>query len=675
MKKIILLSLILATLVWAQQRAMTVEDLWAMKRIGEISLSPDGRYLAYGLTAYDMEKNSGNSDLWLVSTTTGDSRQLTFSAKYDGAPRWQPDGSGLAFISSRDGSRQIYYLSLAGGEAKPMTCLAVDVDDFCWLPNANGFLFTASVYSDAKTLAETGQRLQVQEESKVKAHSSDQLLFRVFDHWTEGLVSHVFTCDLQGENVNDLTPGAYSTPPPDLGGQRDFCLAPDGREMAFVRNTDQVNAISTNNDILLSALPGNRVETLTKQNKACDNQPCYSPDGRYLAYKAMRRPGFEADRFEIMLYDRAARQTRSLTAALDRSVNETVWSSDSKRIFFTADQEARVAVFSVELATLQITEWIKDHVNGSLTPSADGRLLYFKQQSTTCPDDIFCMDLTTRQIKQITHVNQLLLEQLALNKAEDFWFTSFDGKRAHGLLVKPPLFDPAKKYPLIYVIHGGPQGMSEDNFHYRWNSSMFAAPGYVVAMVNFRGSTGYGQTWTDAVSKDWGGGPYQDLMTGLDYLVKTYPFIDARRLSAAGGSYGGFMVNWIATHTDRFTALVSHAGVFDQRSMYGATEELWFPEWEMNGTPYENSEMYEKWSPSSFVQNLKKFKTPTLVIHGEGDYRVPYTQGLQMFTALQRMGVPSRLLVYPDETHFVLKPQNSRLWWKEVHGWIAKWTK
>ncbi len=672
MKKVTLL-LLLWSVVCAEQRAMTVQDLWAMKRIGEMSLSPDGRYLAFALTAYDMEKNSGNADLWLASTTSGETRQLTFSPKFDGSPRWQTDGSGLAFISSRNGSRQIYSLSLSGGEAKQITHLPVDIDDFVCMPDSKGFLFTASVYSDAKTLQETAQRLQQQEESKIKAHTSDKLLFRVFDHWTEGLVSHVFKCDIQGQNVVDLTPGDYSTPPPDLGGSRDYDLAPDGKELAFVRNIDPVNAISTNNDIFLSAM--NSAEQLTKQNKANDNQPLYSPNGRYLAYKAMRRPGFEADRYELMLYDRSTRQTRSLTAALDRSVNETAWSPDSKKIYFTADQQARVAVFSVDIATLTITELIKDHTNSSLTVSADGRQLFFKRQSITNPDDIFCLDVNTKQIRQITRVNQPLLEQLAMNPAEDFWFISYDGKKAHGLLVKPPFFDAQKKYPLIYVIHGGPQGMSEDNFHYRWNSSMFAAPGYVVAMVNFRGSTGYGQAWTDAVSKDWGGGPYQDLMYGIDYLLKTFPFIDGQRMAAAGGSYGGFMVNWIATHTDRFKALVSHAGVFDQRSMYGATEELWFPEWEMNGTPYDNPEMYAKWSPSFYIQNFKKYKTPTLVIHGEGDYRVPYTQGLQMFTALQRMAVPSRLLIYPDETHFVLKPQNAKLWWEEVHGWIGKWTR
>jgi len=675
MKKFFLCSLIMISLSQAGQRAMTVQDLWSMKRIGEAVLSPDGRSLAFVLTAFDMEKNSGNADLWLLTTSNGEIRQLTYSEKYDGLPRWKPDGSGLAFISNRNGSRQIYFLAANGGEAKQLTHLEVGIDDFIWKPDGNGFLFTASVFADAKDLAETSKRLQEREDDKVKAYTSERLMFRVFDRWTEGMRSHVFTCDLNGDHVVDLTPGDYDTPPLDLGGYRDFAISPDRQEVAFVRNADPVVAVSTNNDLFLTDLTGKAAQNLTIANKANDVQPLYSPDGRYLAYKAMKRPGFEADQYEIMLYDRTTRQTRSLTSELDLSVTEMIWSPDGRRILFNSESRGRRVIYSVEVATSHLAELVKDHVNSNLLVSPDGQKLYFKQQSVTSPDELFMLNLNSGSIQQLSHINQPLLDELALNPVEDFWFSSFDGHKVHGLLVKPPFFDPAIKYPLIYVIHGGPQNMSEDNFHYRWNSSLFAAPGYVVAEVNFRGSTGYGQAWTDAVSQDWGGGPYQDLMAGVDYLVKTYPYIDGKRLAAAGGSYGGFMINWIATHTDRFSVLISHAGVFDQRSMYGSTEELWFPEWDMPGTPYDNPTAYAKWSPSFYVPNLKKYKTPTLVIHGEGDYRVPYTQGLQMFTALQRMGVPSRLLIYPDETHFVLKPQNARLWWNEVHGWISRWIK
>jgi dipeptidyl aminopeptidase/acylaminoacyl peptidase len=674
MKKTVLWLVLLCGLSFSAQRSMTIQDLWDMKRIGDVALSPDGRFLVYVLTAYNMDKNNGNADLWIMPAAGGPARQLTLAEKFDGAPHWYPDGSGIAFISSRSGSRQIYFLSMQGGEAVQLTHLPVDVDDFTITPDGKHFAFTASVYADAKDLQESGNRMQARSDSKVKAYTSDRLMFRVFDHWTDGLRSHLFICDTNGQNVIDLTPGDYDTPPADLGGTYDYAFAPAGTEYAFVRNIDPVVAVSTNNDIFVGNINGTGAKNLTATNKANDNQPIYSPDGNYLAYKAMQRPGFEADQYDLILYDRTSGKTTNLTASWDLSVNETVWSPDSRSIYINADQQGRVSIFKIDVADAAITELVHDHVNSTLIPSADGKL-YFKQQSVTQPDELYCLDPAGKTTKQLTRVNQAVLDQLAMQPAEDFTFTSFDGKKAHGLLIKPPFFDPAKKYPMVYVIHGGPQGMSEDNFHFRWNPSLFAAPGYVVAMVNFRGSTGYGQAWTDAVSKDWGGGPYKDLMAGVDYLVKTIPFIDSERIAAAGGSYGGFMINWIATHTDRFKALISHAGVFDQRSMYGATEELWFAEWEMGGTPYDHPEAYAKWSPSFYIQNLKKFKTPTLVIHGENDYRVPYTQGLQMFTALQKMGVPSRLLVYPDETHFVLKPQNSRLWWSEVHGWLARWLK
>jgi dipeptidyl aminopeptidase/acylaminoacyl peptidase len=679
MKKIILMlllsTLLTVTLMAADRRAMTVEDLWAMKRINDLALSPDGKWLAFSQTCYDMEKNSGNSDLWLLPAGGGTPRQLTSSAKFDGAPAWLPDGTALSFLSSRDGSSQLYLLPLAGGEARAITHLPVDVEDYLWSADGKQLLFTATVYADAKTLAESAERVEKRDDSKVKARTTDHLFFRSFNQYRENMRTHLFVCDPNGENVRDLTPGEYDTPPLDLGGSRDFALSPDGAEVAFVRNAEPMPAISTNNDIFLVPLAGSETRCITSANKAADNNPLYSPDGRFIAYKAMARPGFEADQEELMIYNRETGQSRSLTGAFDLRIGEILWAPDGKSLFFTTDHQARICIFRADVATATVKEVLHQHCNSGLAIAPDGKSLYFKQQSATAPDDIYALDLSTGAACQLTAVNQPLLEQLALNPAEDFWFSSFDKKKAHGLLIKPPHFDPAKKYPLIYAIHGGPQGAFEDNFHYRWNLPLFAAPGYIVATVNFRGSTGYGQAWSDAVSKDWGGGPYKDLMAGVDYLLKTYPFIDGDRMAAAGGSYGGFMVNWIATHTGRFKALVSHAGVFDQLSMYGATEELWFPEWEFGGVPYQNPELFKKWSVSSYVDNLKKFKTPTLVVHGEQDYRVPYTQGLQMFTALQRMGVPSRLLLYPDETHFVIKPQNSRLWWQEVHGWIGKWTK
>lgn len=677
MKKLFVIVLLLFTFVvaGAAPRPMTVEDMWAMKRIGDVQLSPDGKWIAFTLSEYSMDQNSGVTNIWIMPAAGGEPRQLTTTGKSNRSPRWQPDGSALAFISSRNGKSQIYLLSLSGGEAVRVTEFPVDVQSFIWSADGRHFAFTATVYADAKDLDETARRDKEKEESKVKARVIDHLLFRSWNRWTDGKRTHIFVCTSDGENVVDVTPGDYDSPPLDLGGHQDFRFSPDGKEIAFVSNHDPMVAISTNNDIFLAPITGGKARCLTAKNKATDNQPVYSPDGRYLVYRAMKRPGFEADQYELILYDRNTGERTTLTKDFDLDPDEVLWSPDGKRIYFNAKNQGRKSIFVLDVKKARIRELVHDHVNSNLQISPDGKRLYFKRQSVEMPAEIFCLDLKKSQVKQLTFINRDLLSQLDLRPVEDFWFSSFDGKKVHGFILKPPAFDANKKYPMIFLIHGGPQGMWSDDYHYRWNASLFAAPGYVVAMINFRGSKGYGQDFCDAVSRNWGGGPYRDLMAGLDYLYANFDYIDTTRVAAAGASYGGFMINWIATHTNRFKALVCHAGVFDQRSMYGATEELWFPEWEFAGTPYENPELYEKWSPSYYVENFKKFKTPTLVIHGQHDYRVPVTQGFQMFTALQRMGVPSRLIYFPDETHFVTKPQNARLWWSEVFGWIEKWTK
>ncbi len=657
----------------AAKRPMTVEDMWAMQRIGDIALSPDGEWIAFSVTKYDMEKNGGETDIWMIQTSGNELRRMTTASGYDGNPKWRPDGSALTFLSARNGSNQIYELPMQGGEARQLTHFPVDVDNFSWSSTGERIIFTATIFAEAKTLQESAERDKANEQSKVKAKVIDTLLFRHWNHWRNGKRSQVFICSSNGENVEKITGGGYDSPPISLGGSPDFTFSPQGNEIAFVCNRDSMVAASTNNDVFLYHLMSGEEQNLTANNPAVDNNPVYSPDGRFLAYRSMERAGFEADQYDIVLLNRKNGDKKILTNDFNRSPLDIVWSPDSKYIFFSAYHHGRRAVYRLTLESEDIEELLTTHYNRALLVAPDGKKLYLKQQAVNRPEEIFTYDIETKKLEQLSFLNQDLVNHLDLNPVEAFWFTSFDGKKAHGLMVKPPDFSSDKTYPLIYLIHGGPQGMWSDQFHYRWNSSMFAAPGYVVVMVNFRGSKGYGQEWCDAVSKNWGGGPYKDLMSGLDYLLDTYEFIDKEKVVAAGASYGGFMINWIATHTDRFKALVSHAGVFDQRSMYGATEELWFPEWEFNGTPYLAPELYKKWSPSFFVSNFKEYKTPTLVIHGQHDYRVPVTQGFQMFTALQRMGVPSRLIYFPDEYHFITKPQNARLWWNEIFGWFEKW--
>ncbi|MBN2411822.1 S9 family peptidase [candidate division KSB1 bacterium] len=675
MKKIlpiILFMNLFAVSVVTAKRAQTVDDMWAMKRIQDIALSPDEQNIAFSVTEYNMENNTEQTDIWLCTAAGDNIRRLTKSPFNDISPQWLPDGSAILFLSDRNGAMQIYTLYLSGGEAGQITHLPVDIESFIISPNGNKFAFTATIFAETKSLQESAMLDQEKETSKVKAKIIDHLFFRYWDHWTDGKRTHIFICNADGSNVIDLTPGEYDAPPLDLGSIQDFVFSPDGRELAFVSNLDPMPAVTPNNDVFVVPVSGGKANKISGENTAVDNCPRYSPDGKLIVYKAMKRPGFESDQYEILLYNRETGSRISLTESFDRIPDEIIWSPDSKLIYFNAEDLGRKKIYSLDIKTGGIKTIVTEHFNTGINIGTSDKVLYFKQQAVNMPDEIFKVN-SKNQIEQITFLNKPLLDQLVMNPVEDYWFDSFDGKKAHCLLLKPPFFDPDKKYPLIFLIHGGPQGMWSDDYHYRWNASMFAAPGYIVAMVNFRGSHGYGQDWCDLVSKDWGGGPYKDLMTGLDFILEKFSFIDKNKIAAAGASYGGYMVNWIATHNDRFRALVSHSGPFDLRSKYGATEELWFPEWELGGTPYENPELYEKWSPSFYVENMKKYKTPTLVIHGQYDYRVAVTQSFQMFTALQRMGVPSRLLYFPDESHFITKPQNAKLWWSEIFAWINKW--
>ncbi|RFT14886.1 MAG: Alanyl dipeptidyl peptidase [Candidatus Saccharicenans subterraneus] len=669
---VISLSLGLATAPAQTRKALTFDDFIKIKRVTDPQLAPDGKNLALVITAMSLETNRGNSDIYLVPATGGTPVPFVFSPAADFFPRWSPDGRTLAFISTRGGSPQVWLIPAGGGEARKVTDFPGGVGSFSWSRSGKFLLVTSSVFPECPDLEANRKKFEEREVSKVKARIYDHLLFRHWNSWFDGTRSHLFLFPLDGGKPLDLTPGDYDTPPIALGGELDFCLAPDEKEIALVRNIDPELklGLGTNNDVFLTPPEGKNLEKLTA-SRANDIDPKYSPDGRYLAYRAMARPGFEADQLDLILYDRQNKTFTNLTEKLDYSLSEFLWAPDGKAIYFLCEEKARTALFRVTLSGGKIEKILEGHYLSALRISPDGRTIYALKQAINHPNDVYSIDLASRKLRQLTDVNAGLLAGLEMNAAEDFWFES-EGDRVHGLLLKPPFFDPNKKYPLVMLIHGGPQGAWLDNFHYRWNAQMFAAPGYVVAMVNFHGSTGYGQAFTDSISGDWGGKPYRDLIKAVGYLHGTYPFIDRDRLGAAGASYGGYMIDWIGGQTDIFDCLISHSGVFDLRSEYGATEELWFPEWEYRGTPWTNPEMYQKFSPSYYVQN---FKTPTLVIHSANDFRVPLEQGLQFFTSLQRMGVPSRLLYFPDEDHFIQKPLNARLWWQTVLDWLATYLK
>jgi len=660
------LSIILTS---SENKPLAFDDFIQIKRISDPQISPSGKWVAYVVTAMDKEKNSSNSDIWIIPSQGGGPWKLTSSPKSDTTPRWAPDGKKIAFVSARDGSPQIWIINPRGGEAQKIASLSTGVSGITWSSSGDHLAFVSSVYPDCPDDECNKKRNEERAKSPVKAKIFEHLLFRHWNSWRDGKRNHLFVIPSKGGSAVDLTPGDYDTPPVSLGSSHDYTFSPDGKEMCFVRNIDPELKVSlgTNNDLFLTAIQGGQPEKLTP-NRANDNSPRYSPDGRFIAFRAMSRPGFEADRYTMKLYDRKTKKISDLTNHLDRSIGEILWSPDSSQIYFTHEDRGRISLSRLSLETRRIERILEGHFIGSIRISYDGQTLFFLKQALHLPAELFSFNLITKRMTRLTNINGELLADIQMNPAEEFWFEGSGGDLVHGFLLKPPHFDDSKTYPLIMLIHGGPQGAWSDNFHFRWNAQMFASPGYVVAMINFHGSTGYGQDFTDSISGDWGGKPYQDIMKGLDFLLDRYEFIDQDRLAAAGASYGGYMINWIEGHTDRFKCLVSHAGVFDLRSMYGETEELWFPDWDFQGTPWTNPEMYETRSPSAYVQN---FRTPCLVTHSQNDFRVPVTQGIQLFTALQRMNVPSKMLYFPDEDHFIQKPQNAELWWKTVLGWIT----
>ena len=673
-----------------KRHAITFDDFIKIGRVSDPQLSPDGKMVLFVVTYSNFDENKSNSDIFSVPVTGGSTKQLTDSPKADANPRWSADGNTIAFISSREGGPQIWLMNPDGSNQRKLTSISTGASGVEWSPTGAQLIFNSEVYPDCASDDCNKQRDEEKEKSKVKARIHDKLPIRVWDHWREGKYSHLFVVDANGGTPMDVTPGEFDSPPIDLNGHPDYAISPDGKEIAFVKSTEKNLMWTTNNDIWIADIDGKNARCITKENKAVDNQPVYSPDGKYIAYRAMARPGFEADKCDLMLYDRKAKTTKKLTEGIDRSVGEVFWSGDSKQIFFTAEEAGYMSLFEVPAKggdVLRIMKGVleaeyekKDKIKlgmfrTNFSQSKDGKTFVFLAQRSNYPAEIISANFEgkkTTNFRQITNVNGEILKTLDMTPAESVTYRSTDGEEIQAWIIKPSQFDSTKKYPTIFLVHGGPQGAWQDNFHYRWNYQMFAAPGNVVIAINPRGSTGFGQKYTDAVSGDWGGKPYADIIRGVDMLLKRYKFIDENRLGAAGASYGGFMINWMLGNTTRFKAFVSHAGIFNQESMYGYTEELWFPEWEFKGTPWTNPSLYARFSPLRYAKNMK---TPTLVTHGELDFRVPYTEAIQLFSTLQRLGTPSKLILFPDETHFIAKPQNAKLWWNEVHGWFAKWLK
>jgi dipeptidyl aminopeptidase/acylaminoacyl peptidase len=659
----------------AGPRGFTAMDLNSLARISEPRISPDGRQVVYTLRETDFAADRGRSDLWLVDAAGGDPRRLTSSEENDTAPDWSPDGSGIYFLSSRSGSAQVWFLPVAGGEARQVTRLPIEVAGFRVSPDGGRLALALEVFPDCADLACTAKRLDERKASKRRGQAYDRTFVRHWDKWKDGRVSQLFSAVIDADGRATVAPVPLSAaldadvPSKPFGGRADYGFSPDGREVVFAaRLKGATEPVSTNFDVYRvpadgSAAPAN----LTADNPAWDAQPQFSPDGKLLAHLAMRRPGFEADRFELVVRDAATGWVRSRTDGWDRSIGSFRFSKDGRRVVALADHLGQHPLWELDLGTGAQRMLTGPGYVAEFDLSGD-RIIY-SMQSLTAAADLFVLDRRAEP-RRLTDVNAARLADVRLGEAEQFTFAGAGGEQVHGYVLKPWNWQAGGKYPVAFIVHGGPQSSFANTWSYRWNPQVYAGAGYGAVFIDFHGSTGYGQAFTDSISGDWGGKPLEDLQKGLAAALGRYPWLDGDRACALGGSYGGFMMNWIAGRwPGGFRCLVNHAGLFDHRMMYYSTEELWFVEWDHGGPYFANPAGHERDNPANHVA---AWRTPMLVIHGALDYRVPYSQGLATFTALQRRGIESRFLFFPDENHWILKPGNSLQWHDEVIGWLDR---
>ena len=668
-----------------QPHPFSVHDMVQMDRVGSPLPSPDGRWVVFTVRSWDAPSNKTTTNLWVVAIDGSKLRQLTTArGRSDTSPAWSPDSRTIAFVSNRSGAQQIWTIGMDGGEALQVTTLPLDVDNLRWSPAGSHIAFSAEVYPDTD-IAVTAQRDQAKADNPVKAMKFDRLFIRHWDSWEDGKRSHIFALPVKQDQQGgwkatnepiDLMKGVDADcPSKPFGGAEEFAWSPDGQEIAYTAQLAEGIAWSTDLNVYNVAIAGGPARSITATNKATDTGPVYSPDGSKIAYRAMARPGFESDRYRIKLYDRTSGQSRTLTEAWDRSPGPLEWSPDGKSLLATASEAARQKVFKIDAMTGQPQVLVNEHYSSGptyVTAAGGAPRIVFTQDSLVAPADVYVAKADGSETKRLTHFNDERIKLARMSQPTEFYFPGAQGDQVQAWILKPVGFEEGRKYPVAFIIHGGPQGAIEDHFHYRWNLQAFTGAGYAVIAVNFHGSTGFGQSFTDSISGDWGGKPYDDLMKGLDHALANYSWLDADRVGALGASYGGWMVNWINGHTHRFKCLVNHDGGFDEFANYFTTEELWFPEWEFKGVPWERPELYDKFSPS---RHIAHWQTPTLVIHGANDFRLVDAEGIATFTALQRRGIPSQMLYFPDENHWVLKAKNSIVWHNTILAWLERWLK
>ena len=670
---LVLISVIafaLTSTAYAQTRTYTVEDLLKVRRVADPQISPDGTRVVFTIGDVNYEANRVVNQIYVVPLDGGSPKQLTNGQSSSSAPRWSPDGKKIAFVTGS----QIWTMDSDGGHKEQVTKVSTGAAAPVWSPDGKLLAFTSDVHPECSDDDCNKKKDEEAEASKVKAHVTDRLLFKHWDEWRDVKRTHVFVVSSKGGTSRDLTTGDFDSPPYAAASGVDFAFSPDSTEIAYLRNPDKVEATSTNSDIYVAPVSGGQPKNITANNHGYDASPVFTRDGRYIVYRSQATAGFEADRWRLMAYNRATGVSTEITKGFDQQVDDVALSPDGNFVYFTAGQRGKAPIFRVPFGSGVPQKMIADVSATNLKITPDGKKLVFASSSLASPSEIYTASADGSGLTALTSANVQLMNQANLKKAEEVEWSGALGRKIHGYIVKPNNFDASKKYPLVVLIHGGPQSAWNDNWGYRWNPEVFANAGYVVFTPNPRGSTGYGQQFVNEISGDWGGKAYVDIMNGVADVLRRSPYIDRNRIGAAGASYGGYMIDWIEGHNNdprfRFKVLVSHDGVYNLTSMYGATEELWFPEWEFKGTPWSNPTMYDRWSPHKFVNN---FNTPILVIHSELDFRVPLGEGMQLFTAVQRKGIDSKFLSFPDEGHWVLKPQNSNLWYHTVLDWLDKY--
>jgi len=708
----------------SQKHPFRFEEMMKLKRVGAPVPSPDGKWVVFDCEDVDLAANTKISHLWIVPASGGESHRLNPTPNHEERPRFSPDGKRLVWTSKATDPTQVWMCDFdpeAGqlvGKPHQVTSISTGADGAIWSPDGKNIVFVSAVYPDCNppppgsgvTSDDCNKKRDEElKKSKVKAKIFTRLFYRHWNAFTEFKRSHLFVLSgdaradrstdilsvrqagvspaesqTPGETPGvptgkmpvprDLTPGDHDVPPFSLGGQDMYAISPDGQEVAYTSNIDEVEATSTNNEIFIVPISGGAPKKISSSPGA-DTTPLYSPDGKYIAWRSQARAGFEADKWRFLVQDRQTGNTREVAQSFEYSIGSFSWASRTGEIVFTAERRGTSPLFSTSVGANWTTIAENDGLHADDLTINNG-ILYFTRMSIQAPNEIWRLDLSTGHDANptaVTHMNDALLSQIDMQPLESFTFKGANNDDVQGFLIKPPGFDPNKRYPLKFLLHGGPQGAWGNSWTYRWNAELLAATAnYVVVMINFHGSTGYGQKFTDSISGDWGGKPYIDVMKGLDYVEKTFPFIDKNREAALGASYGGYMANWLLGHTNRFKCIVSHDGMFNAESAYGTTEELWFANWEFGGPPWKKRDVYRKWSPHEYAAN---FKTPTLVVHGQNDYRLDVSQGFDLFTTLQVLKVPSKMLYFPDEGHWVLKPQNSQLWYKTVNDWVDQWCK